>query len=149
MLQKGYALMLALLVSLFLFSCASVPRGPAFIPASLPAGKALLYFYRPARFSLSGRTIFMAFPGSDKSYAMVNRGYYPLIVGPGSVEVAGIGTDLKPVYFKTDAKEGTEIYVRVEFDDSMSLNHAAKFQLVPAAEATSEIRDCTMISVAE
>ncbi|HEY9595288.1 MAG TPA: hypothetical protein VHE79_12485 [Spirochaetia bacterium] len=133
---------------LFVFGCAST--GPAFAPADVPPDKALIYLYRPGAFSLAARTIFLALPGSDKSYALVNAGYYPLFVDPGTVTIAGVGTDAVPVSFEISVKGGEERYVRVTFDESgLSLAVPAKFEEVPAAQGKTEIAGCTLISIAE
>jgi hypothetical protein len=135
---------LFILFVLFVLGCATT--GPVFTPTKAPDGKALIYFYRPSAFTLSGRTIFMAFPGSDHSYSMTNGGYYPLVVNPGTVSVTGVGTDIKPVKFTIDVKKGDERYVIVAFSGSLGLTVPAEFQEVPAEKGKAEISKCNLIS---
>jgi hypothetical protein len=132
--------------ALVLFGCAS--SGPVYTPAQVPGGKAVIYFYRPAQFTLKGRTIFMAFPGYQHSHAMINEGYFPLVVNPGTIVVNAVGTDLKPVPFKIDVKKGDERFVIVRFADTLSLGVPAEYQEVPAAKGKGEIIKCTLISEA-
>ncbi len=129
---------------LLIAGCASTGR--PFAPTAVEPGKAVVYFYRPSAFTLSGRTIFMAFPGSNLSYAMVNGGYYPLVLDPGTYEIGGVGTDAKPVYFSISVKEGDERYVRVAFAETMALTVPASFREVPASQGSQEIRACALIS---
>lgn len=134
-----------LLVSLVMAGCASTAS--AFTEAEVPPGKAIVYLYRPKAFSLSGRTIFMALPGDDASYAMTNGGYFPLVVSPGPVTVAGVGTDMRAVKFSLDVELGKAYYVKVFFDESrLSLLVPAKFEIVDPSLGSAEVRKCSMIS---
>lgn len=136
--------LLVLLIGL-LAGCATTGRGPAFSAASVPAGKAIVYLYRPKSFMMSARTIFLALPTSEKSYAMVNGGYFPLIVDPGRIEVAAVGADAKATRLELDAQAGVEEYVRVTFN-SLALVPNAELEVVPASQGKSEIQGCTLIS---
>jgi hypothetical protein len=129
----------------FLFIAGCATTGPVFTPTATPNGKAIIYFYRPSAFTLSGRTIFMAFPGSDHSYSMTNGGYYPLVVNPGTVSVAAVGTDLKPVNFTIEIKKGEERYVSVVFASTLGLTVPAEFAEIPAEKGRAEISKCNLI----
>lgn len=135
---------LAVFSAMLLNSCSTT--GPAYTRADVPAGKAVIYLYRPASFTLSKRTIFMAFPDDKHSYSMTNGGYYPLIVSPGTVFINAVGTDIKPVLFKIDIKKGEERFVVVRFASTLALLVPAEFEEVSEAAGRKEISKCSLIS---
>jgi hypothetical protein len=78
---------------------------------------------------------------------MTNGGYYPLVVPPGRITVAGVGTDMRPVEFSLDTEAGRVYYVKVFFDESrLSLLVPAKFEIVDQTLGFAEVRRCSMIS---
>lgn len=145
--KKAVLSLISALTVFSLFGCSTT--GPVYTPAIVQGGKSVVYFYRPDKFTLSGRTIFMTFPGSNKSYSMINNGYYPLVTDSGTVTVYAVGTDIKPVPFKIDVKKGENRFVKVIFADTMALLVPAEMQEVPAATGKNEITGCTLITVSD
>lgn len=143
---KGVTLLL--ISVLFLLSCVS--SGTPFSNEDIPPNKAIIYIYRPAKFSLSLRAIYMEFSGNPDVYAMTNSGYFPLIADPGTIKLTGVGTDFNPVEFILTVRTGEVHYIKVSFDESsLTLGVPVKFELVGSEQGFQEIKECSRISKAE
>lgn len=121
--------------SLFTLGCPNFvnANGPVFTPASVPEGKAVVYFYRPAQKLMSDYPFFMSIPESaNNCYRLESGGYTAHVADPGKLVVAGVMTSYKTV--SLDLKAGDKRYVQVDISD----DDAAPKE-VSAAEAEAQI----------
>lgn len=96
--------------------------GPRFSQLAPPRGKAIVYFYRPAKKIMSDYPVFMSIPESaDNCYRLESGGYTAFVGHPGVVTVAAAMTDY--VRFTLDLRSGEERYVKVEFVDDKPVLH--------------------------
>jgi hypothetical protein len=139
MLRRTPSLFL-LLVAVLSAGCAS---GPAFEPvASVPADKALLYFYRPASHgALYKPTVSV----NDKAVvALQAKGYFPYLASPGKVRlsITNIGT----IATNLDVAPGQTYYVRA---GTVFMGVGVPFiEAVPPETGAKEIRDCKLLPAA-
>jgi uncharacterized protein DUF2846 len=139
MLRRTLSLSLPIAAGL-IAGCAS---GPAFEPvASVPADKALLYFYRPASHgALYKPTISV----NDKAVvALQAKGYFPYLASPGKVRlsITSVGT----IATNLDVAPGQTYYVRA---GTVFMGVGVPFiEAVPPETGAQEIRDCKLLPAA-
>jgi hypothetical protein len=143
--QTLTAVVLALLFS-GAFGCASLPKsakGPVFTPVTVPAGKAVVYFFRTDKFAMSANTIFMSIPhAANNCFGMVTAGYYPFVTDPGSLTVSSAARGGQK-QFTIDLKAGDVKYVKVDFNSDFIPK--TFYQEIAPAEALPEISQYRMI----
>lgn len=109
----------SLLAILFLVSgCAVMPKsakGDSFAKVAVPPGKAVVYFFRPDRFAMSARTIFMSIPHeANIACPVVTAGYHIYVGNPGTLTVSYAEGGLMKK-FTLELKEGDERYIKIDF----------------------------------
>lgn len=135
---------LLIMVFIVIGGCAVMPKsanGPIFTEISTPPGKAVVYFFRPDKFMMSAKSIFMSIPKqADNCFAVNAGGYYPYVAEPGKL-VVSTGTKKD---FSIDLNSGDVKYVKVDLDSTWG---TTEFEEVPAEKATAEIKAYRLIDI--
>jgi hypothetical protein len=122
--------------------------GSTFAPETVPEGKAVVYFYRPDRFMMSGRIISISIPHEAKNcFSMAKAGYYSYVTDPGKLHVSAVAHSGNADY-NLFVKVGDVRYVKLDYDDSQ-LSCPAVFEEVSAEKALPEIKKCRVITPCE
>jgi len=87
--------------------------GKQFAPTSVPAGRSLVYIYRPSKLVGWARPIHVVVDGAER--LIMVRGYAVISVPPGHHKVTAYSTDLSQ-NFPTIGYGGGADYTNVEFD---------------------------------
>jgi Protein of unknown function (DUF2846) len=127
-----------LLVAALAAGCAS---GPPFEPvASVPADKALLYFYRPASHGALYKPMVAV---NDKDVvSMQAKGYFPYLVTPGKLTLSI--TNVGRIATNVEVAPGRTYYVRA---GTVFMGVGVPFiEMVPPETGAQEIRDCKLLS---
>lgn len=133
--MKSVALGFLVVCSVSLTGCPTFVKapGPAYSPATVPAGKAVIYFYRPAEKIMSDYPFFMSLPESaNNCFRLESGGYAAFVTDPGKITVAGMMTKYQTLTY--DVKAGEERYIEIAIVD----DEAAPRE-VQAAEGKSKI----------
>jgi hypothetical protein len=137
---------LAIVSLALILGCATLPKtasGPAFKSVQLPAGKAVVYFFRSDKFMMSANSIFMSIPkAANNCFGMVTAGYYAYVTDPGELTVTHAARDGEKEY-TIDIEAGDVKYVKVDFNDDMMPK--TFYQEIPAAQALPEISKYRLI----
>jgi uncharacterized protein DUF2846 len=139
MLRRTLSLSLPIAAGL-IAGCAS---GPAFEPvASVPADKALLYFYRPASHGALYKPMVAV---NDKDVvALKAKGYFPYLATPGKLRLQI--TNIGAIATDVDVAPGQTYYVRA---GTVFMGMGVPFiEMVPPETGAQEIRDCKLLSAA-
>jgi hypothetical protein len=122
--------------------------GSVFTQPTIPQGKAVVYFFRPDRFMMSGRIISISVPHeANNCFSMAAAGYYPYIAEPGKLHVSAVAHSGNADY-NMYVKAGDIRYVKIDYDDS-SLSVPAVFEEIPADKALPEIQKCRVVEPCE
>jgi hypothetical protein len=128
------------------YQIASIEKasGPVFTAAPVPAGKAVVYFFRSDKFMMSKITIFISIPKeANNCFKMVKAGYYSYIANPGELTVSHSSTHDGNKEYTIDLEAGDVKYVKVDFNDDMLPK--SFYQEIPADQALPEISKYRMI----
>jgi hypothetical protein len=134
------------MVFIVIGGCALMPKsakGPVFTEISTPPGKSVVYFFRPDKFMLSAKSIFMSIPKQANNCFAVNAGgYYPYVAEPGKL-VVHTGSNNE---FTIDLSPGDVRYVKVDLNSTWGTD---EFEVVPAEKAIAEIKAYRLIDICE
>ena len=127
----------------FISSCAS---GPSFSKIqSIPEGKSVAYFYRPARFYGSGSSPSIFDNGKEILNGLPNGGYWAYFVEPGKHTFSTGAAILQGSYVTVDSKETSEeYYIRMDVMAGAFVSDAKLFRVYPE-QGQQEIAECKMI----
>mgnify|MGYP001604995179 CR=1 FL=1 len=141
--MKPNVLVLAV-IFVFLSVCQTI-HGSAFTPAAdIPAGKALVYVYKPLAY---GKSLYMVYINREPLVKLRKGGYYPYYATPGELEIiadkkARLGELLEVFNIEPNKRmvlqvePGKVYYVKL----SGSLN--VKFSQVDESEALTDLAKC-------
>jgi len=137
------------MVCIVIGGCALTPKsakGPVFTGISTPPGKAVVYFFRPDKFMLSARSVFMSIPKqADNCFAFNTGGYYSYVAQPGKLVVSA-GAVGKPQDFTFDLNPGDAKYVKVDLDSTWG---TLQIEEVSAEKAMAEIKAYRLIDICQ
>ncbi|OHD74123.1 MAG: hypothetical protein A2V99_15225 [Spirochaetes bacterium RBG_16_67_19] len=134
------SILLALGLLAALAGCASL--GPPFQPlASVPSGKAVVYFYRPSSF-VGSAVSFTVNAGELPIISLSNGGYFPYIAAPGRISFWA-KTEAES-FVIIDVEPGLEYYLKGTVGMGILVGRP-KLEQVPAAMGRLEILDCKLI----
>jgi hypothetical protein len=134
------SLLLALGMLAALAGCASL--GPPFQPlAAVPAGKAVVYIYRPPSFVGSAVT-FKVNAGDLPVISLSNGGYFPYVTAPGRISFWA-KTEAES-FVIVDVEPGLEYYLKGTIGMGVFVGRP-RLEQVPAATGRLEILDCKLI----
>lgn len=127
----------------FISSCAS---GPGFSKIqSMPEGKSVAYFYRPARFYGSAASPSIFDNGEEILNGLQNGGYWAYFVEPGKHTFSTSAAILQGSFVTIDSKEtGEEYYIRMDVMAGAFVSDAKLFRVYPE-QGQQEILACKMI----
>lgn len=128
------------------YRIASVEKasGAVFTAAPVPAGKAVVHFFRSDKFMMSKITIFMSVPkAANNCFKMVKAGYYTFTTDPGKLTVSHASAHDGEKEYTIDMEAGEVKYVKVDFNDDFLPK--SFYQEIPAAQALPEISKYRMI----
>lgn len=133
---RCFLLMLAVSLA---FGCAA--KGPAFSKiamADIPAGKGLIYVYRPSGF-VGAAVSYDVWAGKEKLGYLVQGGYFTYLASPGELELTA-KTEAR-ASLTLDVRAGQEHYVRGSVGVGAFIGRP-KLEVVDMETGSREIKDC-------
>jgi hypothetical protein len=133
---RCFVLMLAVTMA---FGCAT--KGPAFskiATADIPAGKGVVYVYRPSGF-VGAAVSYDIWRGNEKLGYLVQGGYFTYLANPGELELTA-KTEAR-ASLTLDVRAGQEHYVKGSVGVGAFIGRP-KLEVVDAETGSREIQDC-------
>jgi len=123
--------------------------GPNFKQAEIPAGKAVVYIYRPAGSAAGGAAIPFGVKANGKiEITLTQGGYYAYVSEPGNIEFTAFDTGFmapSSIFSITvDAKAGQAYYLKGAH--GKGLGGRARLELVSPEAGAQEIANCKSLS---